>query len=141
MLDEFKRIDVFYFAPEFESTKDLYNVSTGFVQQDLSFSAFSCSYGPKHNPSQGNIHKINDVFYHFSWFVFPRLLEEHADAIDLLIEAATVWGWNLEELSCRGNIDDIKKTSLRSRPTPIFQLFWRSTITIKSRLSLNFSQD
>lgn len=79
----------------------------------------------KINPLQGNLHTINAVFYHFSWYVFPRILECYTyamDEIDFLIEAATVL--NLEEHSWQGEIDDAS-VSLGRKPRPIFQLFWR----------------
>ena len=43
-LESFKHIDVFYFDLEFESTEDLYNISSSFVQLDPDISRIS--YGP-----------------------------------------------------------------------------------------------
>ena len=208
MLEGFKHIDVTYFDLEFESTKELYDLSTFYISEDPDFveddsmdqeddstviepnrwgpidgryfslleaeqinmclaiktgdiewmkekmfnphlssswiyynyalfkSVFAWSI--PHFPSSckdfnkilckflGNIHKINDVFYHFAWYVFPRILEHYthvSEAIDFLIEAATVI--NLEEHVWHGEVDDVSTISLGRRPRPIFQLFWR----------------
>ena len=77
----------------------------------------------------GNLHKINDVLYHFAWYIFPRTLEHYthvSESIDFLIEAATTI--NLEEHVWQGEIDDVSSVSLGRRPRPIFQLFWRWAI-------------
>ena len=74
----------------------------------------------------GNLHKINDVLYHFAWYVFPRILEHYthvSESINFLIEAATTI--NLEEHVWQGEIDNVSTVSLGRRPRPIFQLFWR----------------
>ena len=71
-------------------------------------------------------HKINDMFYHWTWYVFPRILEHYTfvyESIEFLIEAAV--SINLEEHVWQGEIDDIKTISLGRRPRPVFQLFWR----------------
>ena len=73
-----------------------------------------------------NLHKINDVLYHFAWYIFPRTLEHYthlSEAIDFLIEAATTI--NLDEHVWHGEVDDVSTISLGRRPRPIFQLFWR----------------
>ena len=82
----------------------------------------------------GNIHKINQLFYHFAWYVFPRILEHYthvSEAIDFLIEAATVI--NLEEQVWHGEVAETstpqsRRDSRKRRPRPIFQLFWRCAV-------------
>ena len=71
-------------------------------------------------------HKINDMFYHWAWYVFPRIMEHYTfvhESIEFLIEAAVTI--NLEEHVWQGEIDDVSTISLGRRPRPVFQLFWR----------------
>ena len=75
-------------------------------------------------------HKINGMFYHWAWYVFPRIMEHYTDvneSIEFLIEAAVTI--NLEEHVWQGEVDDISTISLGRRPRPIFQLFWRFAFT------------
>ena len=72
------------------------------------------------------IHTINDMFYHWSWYVFPRIMEHYTEvhaSIEFLLEAVTTI--NADEHVWQGERDDVATISLGRRPRPIFHLFWR----------------
>ena len=73
-----------------------------------------------------SVHRLNDVFYHWSWYVFPRVLEHFTmvdDCMQFLLEASTQI--NEDPHSWEGEVDNPATSSLGRRPRPIFQLFWR----------------
>ena len=76
-----------------------------------------------------SVHRINDVFYHWSWYVFPRVLEHFTmvdDCLQFLLEASIKI--NDEPHRWEGDVDNPATSSLGRRPRPIFQLFWRWTV-------------
>ena len=76
-----------------------------------------------------SVHRINDVFYHWSWYVFPRVLEHFTmvdDCLQFLLEASIQI--NEDPHRWEGEADNPATSSLGRRPRPIFQLFWRWTV-------------
>ena len=70
----------------------------------------------------GNAHRIHEVFYHWSWYMFPKVLE-HFTSPEFLLEAATTV--NVNEHVWQGVSDDLDHERSGRRPRPVMQLFWR----------------
>ena len=67
------------------------------------------------------VHKVNETFYHWSWYIFPRILEHYTymdEAISFLMTAAQ--NLNASPHIWEGHPDG-ELDSLGRRPRPILQ--------------------
>ena len=73
------------------------------------------------------LHQVDQIFYHWSWYIFPRVLEFYSDPYQKLrflfkygIEI------NAKDHSWNNLLDCPTKISLSRRPRPIIQLLFRT---------------
>ena len=73
------------------------------------------------------LHQVDQIFYHWSWYIFPRVLEFYSDPCQKLrflfkygIEI------NAKDHSWNNLLDCPTKISLSRRPRPIIQLLFRT---------------
>ena len=76
----------------------------------------------------GQVHKIDEIFYHWSWYAFPHIIQHFTyvdEAVTFLIAASTTI--NLTPHTWEGQPDK-ESDSLGRRPRPIMQLLWRTAM-------------
>ena len=73
------------------------------------------------------LHQIDQIFYHWSWYIFPRVLEFYSDPFTKL-RFLFKYGIdiNATDHSWDNLVDCPTKISLSRRPRPIIQLIFRT---------------